>query len=1300
MQFLTLPPHVLTLSPLVVEGPGATVPLQKSILHVEDPDNAADVLVMVLEPPQHGRLTRLHSDRALNRFKLDELSQQQVQYVHDGSDSAHDKTVLQINDGHNYRNVLLRIHIHQKAADSPQLQSVPLAWVKQGGMVRLDKKHLHTEFKGVRSEDTVYTVLSAHGLPRYGDVVLASMPADAPVDSPVSQDSGFTSTSSFTQQDVNDGAVWYRHHGAGSTTDSFHFKVSTDSAPHFQSDPQTFTIGVLPQLPGFPQLAPDCQLQITALEDRVTEITPAALSFVDSETPSDKLIYNITKALPAGHGVLEHRDRPYSSVTQFTQADVNKGKIIYRPPQAPTHLQELYTYSFTGLPESLSFYFTVSDGEHTTPEMDFAILVLSNHQQPPVFQVLDPQVEVNNGGQVSIGGQQLAVSDADTAPDELEFELTEGPVYGDLIRTDTQHKMDKGDVFSFADVTRGVLLYHHGGRSLLDDHITVSVSDGISMATTVVTVAVIGAGGNGPQPDPNAALSLQVTERSSTVLRRNHLAYTDDLSPDAEIRIQLVSVPMYGILTRSESQQRHEELQEYSSFNMDDINKQRIRYITSVETGSQPITDIFHFTVYDGDNNRLDNQMCTITISSALRRPPEVTVGSSIQVEEGGRVQLSTAHITVTDQDTPPQDLLLWLVTPPKFGFIENTKPGGSVGGSRVVTPDSPFSLDDLVHEHIFYVQDKKYKTQEQKDVFTFYISNGQSQTEAFTVDIDIQSKAASEPVVSVSSIHVEENSGVVITNSSLNVFDRDTPENEILFTIIRKPSYGKLRRRQFYSQPLESGKVLSQGSTFTYQDVLDQLLVYTPDSSSGGADELGFTLTDGVHTHTGRLHFTMEVLRSEGPRMTVNRGLQLPAGSSSKITEQNLKGTDIDSDNLKLRYVLTKDPASGKLLLTRDGKQERVSVKGANNGFTQEQVNKGLVQFSHEKSEKGGSLSFKFNLVDPEGNKLIDQSFYISVLEDRLPPSVEVNKGLVLDENTMKKITTLQLSASDQDSEPGELLYHVTKQPALGHLEHANNPGSRISSFTQADLASRSVQYVHTSEEEKHADQFSFTVSDGNNEVAQTFYITIKPVDDSLPLLTVPGMRVQEGVRKTITEFELKATDADTEAESLVFTVVQAPRHGSIERTHNGQHYRQTSSFTMDDIYQNRISYNHDGSNSLKDRFSFTLSDSTNLLFMVQENGKEIVTAAPQKFKIDILPVDDGTPRIVTNLGLQWLEYMDNKATNLISRKELLTMDPDTEDQQLVYEVTTEPKHGFLESKLKPGNRITTFTQADINLV
>lgn len=51
--------------------------------------------------------------------------------------------------------------------------------------------------------------------------------------------------------------------------------------------------------------------------------------------------------------------------------------------------------------------------------------------------------------------------------------------------------------------------------------------------------------------------------------------------------------------------------------------------------------------------------------------------------------------------------------------------------------------------------------------------------------------------MVSVSSIHMEENSGVVITNSSLRVLDYDTPENEIILTVIRKPSYGENAGRE-----------------------------------------------------------------------------------------------------------------------------------------------------------------------------------------------------------------------------------------------------------------------------------------------------------------------------------------------------------------------------------------------------------------------------------------------------------------------------------------------------------------------
>lgn len=167
------------------------------------------------------------------------------------------------------------------------------------------------------------------------------------------------------------------------------------------------------------------------------------------------------------------------------------------------------------------------------------------------------------------------------------------------------------------------MFYRHAGLSGRDDAITFSVSDGISMATTVVQVVVLDGGGDGPQRDPAATLSLEVGEKSSTLIRRSHLAYTvsarharlgsahtntrssvrldvivvrffffsvsqDNESPDGQIQIQLVSVPMYGLLSRSQAQQEQQELREYSSFTMEDINALRIRS----ETARPPLSRV------------------------------------------------------------------------------------------------------------------------------------------------------------------------------------------------------------------------------------------------------------------------------------------------------------------------------------------------------------------------------------------------------------------------------------------------------------------------------------------------------------------------------------------------------------------------------------------------------------------------------------------------------------------------------------------------------------------------------------
>ncbi|OWK55263.1 Extracellular matrix protein FRAS1 [Lonchura striata] len=1166
-----------------------------------------------------------------------------------------------------------------QSARSPRLVTNSLVWVPQGGMLQISKTILHAELPGARDSDITYTI--AEEQPRHGEVVLlVPMPADGPADSWQLLPDGRAAspTSSFTQQDISDGIVWYRHSGAEVESDSFQFQVSSSASPQTSLESHVFNVAVLPQTPKAPQLSLGSSLHMAFHykldpnsssrnehldESGLSKVVPslAALigkmvvefqvGFVGSQTvvqafpvcphhvwvKSSCPLYFSCSACQA-QGIVEHKDRPLSPARYFTQADINHGRIAYRPPTAAPHLREIMAFSFAGLLESVSFRFTVSGGEHTSPEMVFVIHLLSAEQQPPVFQIAAPFLEVSQGGRATIG-IQLAVSDTDTAPEGLFFELVKPPHHGIVLKysADVQELMRAGDSFTYEDVTRNALQYVHDGSSAAEDSMEISVTDGVTTVTTVLRVDVSQLDTHGPQLAPGCLLAVTVASKSSVTLSRQHLAYTDNNSPDSEIRIQLISLPAYGTLLRM-SGSHSEELSKVYNFTMEDINSQRISYSTTFETSNQPVTDIFHFSVLDADNNRLDRQMFTVTITSALALPALIAFADHVTVDEGGRVPLLAHHHFTADYDTAAkEDLRVTVVTLPVYGYIENTRTGESFGpqSEAVGTTDASFSLQDVLEKSIYYFQSVHESIEPTSDVFSFYVSDGFSQSEVQSINITIQRQNDEPPRMVLEPVRVQGGSAVVVTNASLSLQDLDTQSSELVIVVSQSPEHGQLRRRQSAAEALEQGRVLSRGSSFTYQDVLDELIVYTRSGAAAQTDEFSFSLTDGLHTQAGRLEFSMELPRKQLPMVAVNRDLQLPAGH---------------------------------------------------------------VVYSHGKGDPGGNFPFIFDVMDADGNKLMDQVFHIHVMEDRFAPSIITNKGLVLDENSAKAITTLQLSATDQESEASQLQYKVTRQPQLGHLEHVASPGTRISSFSQADLASGSIQYIHTSDTEKHRDAFTFSVSDGTNEVSQTFDITINPVDDSLPVVQIFGMTVQEGVRKTITEFELKATDADTEVDSITFRVVQPPRHGLIERGGRGQRPLQASTFTMGDIYQNLISYSHDGSGALRDRFTFTVSDGTNPLFVVQEGGRKVVTAAPQRFQVDILPVDDGTPTVVTNLGLQWLEYTDGKATNLITKKELLTTDPDTDDKQLIYEITTGPRNGHVENKLKPGTTVTTFTQEDVN--
>ncbi|XP_045713823.1 extracellular matrix organizing protein FRAS1 isoform X4 [Phyllostomus hastatus] len=1287
---------------------GSMTPLDFSLLNVQDQDGRVeDLLFHVVSTPTNGQLVlsrngkEVQLDKA-SHFSWKDVNEKKVRFVHSKEKPRKGYFSLKISDQQFFSEPqLINIQAFSTQNDRGlRLTANSVVWVPEGGMLQFTNRILQAEAPGASASEIIYKITQDH--PHFGEVVLlVNMPADSPTEGqPLPDGRTATPTSTFTQQDINDGVVWYRHSGVPAQSDSFRFQVSSAADAHTYLESRTFNIAILPQTPEAPQLSLGASLHMTAREDDLTVIQPHSLSFANSKKPSGKIIYNITLPLHPNQGIIEHRDQPHSPIQYFTQEDINQGKIMYRPPTAAPHLQEIMAFSFAGLPESVKFHFTVSDGEHTSPEMALTIHLVPSDRRPPLFRVTAPLLEVSPGGSTPVG-LQLVVRDAETAPEELLFELRKPPQHGVLLKDTTEFRgpMATGDTFTHKDIEKNVLRYLHDGSSVREDSMEISVTDGISVTTVEVRVEVSLPGDRGPRLATGASLSLTVASKSTAVITRSHLAYVDDSSPDAEIWIQLRSLPMYGTLLRT-SGPEVEEISEVANFTMEDINNKKIRYSAVFETDGQLVTDSFRFSVSDVDHNRLDHQTFTILITPVKNPPPVIAFADLITVDEGGRTPLSFHHFfAADDHDNLQGDAVIRLSALPMFGCIENTGTGDRFGPGTTSDLEASFPIQDVLENYIYYFQSVHESIEPTHDIFSFYVSDGNSRSEIHSINITIESKNDEPPRMTLRPLRVQLSSGVVISNFSLSLQDLDTSDNELIFVLTKKPEHGHLLQRQTAAELLENGRILDQGSSFTYQDILGGLVGYMPRGPGVAVDEFQFSLTDGLHMDSGRMEIHIELPIGGTPQVAVNQGLQLSAGSTARITEQHLKVTDTDSDESQVTYIVKEDPRAGRLQMVRHGNLEQISVRGPIRSFTQADLSQGQVEYSHRKGESGGNFVFKFDVVDGEGNRLIGQSFSISVLEDKSPPVITTNKGLVLDENSVKKITTLQLSATDQESGPAELTYRITRQPQLGHLEHAASPGIQITSFTQADLTSRNVQYIHSSESEKYSDAFSFTLSDGVNEVTQIFHITIRPVDDSLPIVQNLGMRVQEGVRKTITEFELKAVDADTEAESVTFTIVQPPRHGAIERTTNGQQFQHTSTFTMEDVYQNRVSYSHDGSNSLKDRFTFTVADGTNPFFVIEEGGKEIMTAAPQQFQVDILPVDDGTPRIVTNLGLQWLEYMDGKATNLITKKELLTMDPDTEDLQLVYEITRGPQHGHMEHKLQPGRVAVTFTQEDVNL-
>eukprot|EP00062_Callorhinchus_milii_P013911 gi/632962602/ref/XP_007897409.1/ PREDICTED: FRAS1-related extracellular matrix protein 3 [Callorhinchus milii] len=1250
-------------------------------LEISDEDNLEDVKISVVDGLRHGELTVLGARRKF--FTPADLDAGVVVYQHDGSDTYSDNIIFRMTDGRHQVEFLFSITIAPTDDEPPIINANTGLVLFKNEILQISPFILSAT--DIDSEDSTIKFTIEPPYSNLGQLVLRQdkVPEEPSAWNYVEDDGVYEMVvTEWYQLDILDGKLYYRHIGPHSTTmvmDGFVFRVQDDNDPPNQSGEHSFAIKIQPVDDIPPELFPGTILQMVVKEYEITYFRKKFMRYTDLDSDDRDLKYTVLtpptdldENNPVRMGNIVLTENPDTVITEFTQAQVNHHKVAYSPPD-----QEL------GIsPRVLQFTFSVEDTAGNSVEGTFTIFLQPVDNKPP--QITNTGFIVLERSEFVLTKAELVATDRDTNEDKITFTLTQAPKHGHLQYVGVI--IIVGELFVLDDIVNGRVVYVHSGDESTRDSFKLDVSDGIHEVPITIRITVRPVDDEIPiirLPEGQLGSHIDVLENGATEITTNVIQGTDEDTDDLILTFIVEDTPKLGeILVNGLPAER---------FTQEDIINGAVVYAhTSGEIGIQKRQDSFNLTISDLSNewvvggNKVQGVTVQVTILSVDSVAPDIVLRERYTVVEGEKNVITLANLNAKDVDTPDDDILCTIIVQATCGYVENISPAPGSEKSRTGTAISAFTIKDIRLGHIYYVQSIHKEVENVEDRFTFRCSDGINFSQRYFFSIIIIPANDEKPEIFVREFVVMEGMNLVIDSPILNAADADIPADELYFIITKPPQHGHVVHQ------LTHGTVPVRN--FTLMEIsIGSNIVYEHDDSETKEDSFDIKLTDGKHTVDKTVTIMIIPIDDETPRMTINDGLEVEIGESKVINNRVLKATDLDSDDKTLTYIIRYGQSQGLLQrLSREGGVFENITVGMN--FTQDEIDQGLIQYVHTGQEGVRDL-VKFDVTDGI-NPLIDRYFYISIGSiDKLFPEV-INKGVTLKEGGRVTLTTDLLSTNDINSPDENLRFSITRAPSRGHLEMTDNPGVPITSFTQLQLAGNKIYYIHTSDDEVKMDSFEFEVTDGYNPVFRTFRVSITDVDNKKPVVTVHDLIVNEGEVKLITPFELTVEDRDTPDHLLLFTITQVPVHGQLLFNSS----QSVASFTKQDLNENLISYKHDGTESSKDSFSFTVTDGTHTEYYVFPDTV-FETRRPQMMNIQILAVDNGVPQILVNKGAATLRIVQTGHLGfMITSKALKAEDRDSPHKLLKFRITEEPEHGYIINIGLGNNSVNTFSQADID--
>uniref|UniRef100_A0A4X2M1F7 Laminin G domain-containing protein n=1 Tax=Vombatus ursinus TaxID=29139 RepID=A0A4X2M1F7_VOMUR len=199
---------------------------------------------------------------------------------------------------------------------------------------------------------------------------------------------------------------------------------------------------------------------------------------------------------------------------------------------------------------------------------------------------------------------------------------------------------------------------------------------------------------------------------------------------------------------------------------------------------------------------------------------------------------------------------------------------------------------------------------------------------------------------------------------------------------------------------------------------------------------------------------------------------------------------------------------------------------------------------------------------------------------------------------------------------------------------------------------------------------------------------------EDSSNFLALNNLVVQEGGQAPVESkhiwVNLEFKELEIHYSQVLFQIKEKPIHGDL-RLVGAPASQVEATFTMLDLWQGRVMYVHDGSESTRDHFILSVSISKEKEIPFHLQGDD-----PYVCNITISPVND-PPELSLPEG-NLLLLLENSKKRLTSNM-VKVLDPDTNPLDLTFSIlgNFNADTGYLENSKHPGKIINTFTNEDL---